>query len=374
MRTWYQTNGGKTSKRFANVKLRGLVAFGPRQSVSSFVHSLGEFKKNDIFLDLKAFHPRASGKSFRSACRDGILIWKVLFGRYDFVILSSGATLFSRPTLLRCIILICRSRGLKTFVIWHNEGGRFQKLKNKLGAKRFETTRNIFRSSHIRHLAVSNMTSREVVENLGITRADCVYNCVRDPGSSVEHTPPDEPPVVLAVAKLNNRKNPADFMRIASLVCRDQPETRFVWLGAESSKQLDEMALDFGIEKNVKFVSFDPDPYKYYLRASVLLLTSTEEAFGLVVAEAMASARTPICYSGTGAAEIVGRFGSVVPQGDIHAAADVIKSIIDCPPHCRINLESRRAYHRMFEPGVYAARLCGLIRDEFEAVASEVSS
>ena len=73
-----------------------------------------------------------------------------------------------------------------------------------------------------------------------------------------------------------------------------------------------------------------------YRRASVLVLPSLSEGFGLVVTEAMAAGLPVVVSDHTGAAELVtdGKDGFVVPAGDVAAIADRLGALEADPDRC----------------------------------------
>jgi glycosyltransferase involved in cell wall biosynthesis len=167
----------------------------------------------------------------------------------------------------------------------------------------------------------------------------------------------------LNVASVSKLKNPKSFIKIAERVCTEHTEAKFIWLGGKASNALSDYIKHVGLERNVEFVDFDPNPYGYMQRASLLLLTSKEEAFGLVLAEAMACSRTTLCFAGTGAAEVAGDTGYVVPQGDVIKACDIILTVLQRSPEERVNRAARERYEQLYSPEAYVRRLEPIIRN-----------
>jgi glycosyltransferase involved in cell wall biosynthesis len=290
------------------------------------------------------------------------IIYKFLFDRHDFVILNSGASLFYRPLLLLGLLRIAGRRKIPTFVLWRNAAGQFQSLRRSIGSYRYGRVANALRARSVLHLAVSECTAGQVAEELGVSGVACVYNCARGPVSP-DGRDPEDPPIVLNVARVSKLKRPAIFVAIAGMVCERYGAARFIWLGGKATAELESQIRNLGLEGNVDFIEFDPDPYAFMQRSSLLLLTSNEEAFGLVLAEAMACARTTLCFASTGAAEVAGDTGYVVPQGDLAKASDIILAVLRKPSQERVNRLARRRYEDMFSPEAYARRFAAIIRE-----------
>lgn len=79
-----------------------------------------------------------------------------------------------------------------------------------------------------------------------------------------------------------------------------------------------------GLQDSVDFVGFVRDPAELLRRASILLATRPDEAFGLSVAEAMA-AGLPVLAAGSGAhPELLGRDGWMFAPGDADDAGELL--------------------------------------------------
>jgi glycosyltransferase involved in cell wall biosynthesis len=351
--------------------LRGLVTYGPRQSLTSFAASKEEFHRDGIEIELAQFcEKRHYFKNIiASLGADFRIISTLLLDRHDFVILNSGASLFYRPLLLLALLRIAGRRKIPTFVLWRNAADQFKSLRGSIGSYRYRRVANAFKAGRVYHLAVSDCTAGQVAEELGVSGVACVYNCARVPASP-DRRDPEDPPIVLNVAAVSKRKRPASFVAIAGAVCKQYSAARFIWLGGKATAELESQIRDLGLERNVDFIEFDPDPYAFMQRSSLLLLTSKEEAFGLVLAEAMACARTTLCFADTGAAEVAGDTGYVVPQGDLAKASDIILSVLRRPSQERVNRAARQRYEDMFSPEAYARRFGSIIRHALKAPRS----
>lgn len=92
----------------------------------------------------------------------------------------------------------------------------------------------------------------------------------------------------------------------------------------------------------------DPTARAVLPLASVLLVTSRSEGFGLAILEAMAAGCLPIAYDVPyGPGEIIqhGRNGMLVADGDLSGFADALRSVLTQPPAVRA-AQRRAARHR----------------------------
>jgi glycosyltransferase involved in cell wall biosynthesis len=84
----------------------------------------------------------------------------------------------------------------------------------------------------------------------------------------------------------------------------------------------------------VALPGFVKNPYKYMKRAAVFVLSSRWEGFGMVLVEAMALG-TPVVSTDcpSGPAEILkgGKWGRLVPVGNVDALAQAILRTLEAP-------------------------------------------
>jgi glycosyltransferase involved in cell wall biosynthesis len=114
-----------------------------------------------------------------------------------------------------------------------------------------------------------------------------------------------------------------------------EPTSTLVVVGeGKEGERLEALTRSLGLSKRVLFVGGQPrEMVAKYLAAADVFLFPTEraEAFGVAVAEAMASA-LPVVASDTGAVrEVIGRPGVnalIVPPGDVDALADAMDGLL----------------------------------------------
>ncbi|MBN1141396.1 MAG: glycosyltransferase [Deltaproteobacteria bacterium] len=136
-----------------------------------------------------------------------------------------------------------------------------------------------------------------------------------------------EIPVILGVGRLNEQKDFPTLLKAFAMM-RNRFPARLVILGeGEERPNLESLSRELGIDKEIQFLGFDINPFKYMAQAAVFVLSSRNEGMPGVLIQAMAVG-TPVvatdCRSGP--AEILenGKYGMLVPVGDMEAMAEAI--------------------------------------------------
>jgi glycosyltransferase involved in cell wall biosynthesis len=159
---------------------------------------------------------------------------------------------------------------------------------------------------------------------------------------------PGMPPVVLGIGRLHPQKDFPTLLRAFARL-RAERDARLVILGEDArhgvQHDLLSLAAELGISREVDLPGFATNPFAYMSRAGVFVLSSRNEGFPNVLAEAMAcgcpvvSTRCP-----HGPDEILngGRYGPLVAVGDDKALAQAIAVTLDRRPD-RDSLRGRAA-------------------------------
>lgn len=104
---------------------------------------------------------------------------------------------------------------------------------------------------------------------------------------------------------------------------------------AEYAVALQALATELGVAHDVEMPGFAHNPFAFMSRAAVFVLSSRYEGLGNVLIEALACG-TPVVSTAcpSGPAEVLdnGRFGPLVPVGDVAALARAIEDVLDDPP------------------------------------------
>lgn len=134
--------------------------------------------------------------------------------------------------------------------------------------------------------------------------------------------------VVLNVGRLHPQKNHKILIDAFAKVIRKIPGAKLLILGegAEESFLLERIK-SLGLQENVSLVPFQENPFPYYRESDLFVLTSDWEGFGNILVEALACG-TPVistdCPGGPRSILADGKFGVLLPLGDVDRLADAI--------------------------------------------------
>jgi len=145
---------------------------------------------------------------------------------------------------------------------------------------------------------------------------------------------PGEPPIILGAGELCERKDFGTLIKAFARV-HENRRCRLIILGKGSQKEaLTALAHALGVGNDVDLAGFKIDPYSYMAHASLFVFTSRWEGLGFVLIEALAVG-TPVvstdCPSGPREILADGRYGPLVPVGDVIALTQAIKKTLDHP-------------------------------------------
>jgi glycosyltransferase involved in cell wall biosynthesis len=95
-------------------------------------------------------------------------------------------------------------------------------------------------------------------------------------------------PIILSVGRLSNEKG-FDYLLKAFSMLNQNFDARLVILGeGKEGINLKRLSSNLGIDRKVFFLGYKENPYKYMKRATIFVLPSLYEGFGIVIVEAMA--------------------------------------------------------------------------------------
>lgn len=141
-------------------------------------------------------------------------------------------------------------------------------------------------------------------------------------------------PVVLGIGRLRPQKDFSTLLRAFAQV-RKQKKARLMILGEGNLRsELEILAVELGIDKDVAFPGLVDNPFAYLARAAVFVLSSRWEGLPGVLIQALACGCPVVstdCPSGP--AEILenGKYGKLVPVQDTEAMAQAILTTIETP-------------------------------------------
>ena len=173
--------------------------------------------------------------------------------------------------------------------------------------------------------------------------------------------PPPATPTLVTVANLIERKRVADVIRAVALLAGEWPELRHVIVGDGPERAaLEALATSLGVADRVAFLGrLAPDEaVATARRASLFVLPSTDEAFGVAYVEAMAAGVPAIgCRGEDGPEEIAAAGGGIelVAPRDPSALASSLRALLSDPTR----LERLRAEARETVLGSFTWERCG---------------
>ncbi len=201
---------------------------------------------------------------------------------------------------------------------------------------------------------------------LDLDKVRVVHNALTPPGPTA--TDGRTTPTVLFLGRLTPQKAPERFLEVAARVAEELPEARFVLAGDGVLRgHLEERAVELGLAERTSFPGFLAGPAlrALFSEASVLVVPSESEPFGMVVLEAMAHGVPVVMPSDCGAAETV-QSALKVDSRDVELLADRTLAVLRRPALARdlavsareevARLTWTRAAERMLQ--VYS-ELCG---------------
>jgi len=193
-------------------------------------------------------------------------------------------------------------------------------------------------------------------------------------------------PLVGFVARLDPWKGADVFVRAAAAVASRYPNARFLVCGGELpgygayAASVKELARSLGLGDRIAFTGWTyrlDDIPEVMAAVDVLVHTSVRpEPFGLVLVEAMATAKPVVAAADGGVPEVVeaGVTGLLVPPGDSEGVADAIVSLLThSSMAAAMGWAGRQRAERLFEVGGYARRIEGLY-DEVLSSAAKVAA
>lgn len=138
-------------------------------------------------------------------------------------------------------------------------------------------------------------------------------------------------PIVISAGRLTDQKG-FDLLIEAFTTVRSKMNVRLVLLGdGECEASLRQLVAERGLASDIYFAGWQSNPYAFFSRADLFVLSSRYEGFGNVIVEAM-TCGLPIVSTDCpgGPAEILknGECGLLVPPNNIEILADAILRIL----------------------------------------------
>ncbi|WP_026691456.1 glycosyltransferase [Alteribacter aurantiacus] len=138
--------------------------------------------------------------------------------------------------------------------------------------------------------------------------------------------------VIITAGRLVEQKDQATLFKAFKEVAKKIPSKLVILGEGPLEKSLKELARDLGVEGNVHFIGFQSNPYLFFSKADIFVLSSKHEGFSHVIAEALACG-TPVvstnCKSGPEEVLDHGAYGYLCNVGDATTMASHIEEVLN---------------------------------------------
>jgi len=154
-------------------------------------------------------------------------------------------------------------------------------------------------------------------------------------------------PIILSAARLERHKGFLPLLQAFSEL-RATHDVRLAILGQGSMREQLEAEIErLGLKEHATLLGFAHNPFAYMSKADVFVLASEFEGLPNVLVQAMAFG-TPIvatdCKSGPAEILCGGRYGTLVPVGDVQALARGLGEALGQPRHLEAMAHARSVY------------------------------
>lgn len=144
-------------------------------------------------------------------------------------------------------------------------------------------------------------------------------------------------PVILSIGRLSAEKDFATLIRAFALLRRSH-EARLLILGEGGQRgALEALVAELGLTGDeVRMPGFMRNPHRYLARCDLFVLSSRTEGLPGALVEAIACGAPVVstdCPSGPDEILEGGRWGRLVPVGDVAALAQAMAEVLDTPRH-----------------------------------------
>ncbi len=130
------------------------------------------------------------------------------------------------------------------------------------------------------------------------------------------------------IARLSKNKDHHNLIKAFSLIKPYCPHAKLIILGdGELEMDLATLVASYGLTDSVSFTGFVKDAFRYMKAFDCFVLSSSQEAFGRVLLEAMIAKLPIIATRVHGIPEVLGDVGSLVKARDPHHFAETMKHV-----------------------------------------------
>ena len=190
-------------------------------------------------------------------------------------------------------------------------------------------------------VAVSRGVADDLAQVTSIPRQriQVIYNPVVTPElrtkaqANLDHPwfAPGQPPVLLGTGRLTVEKDFPTLIQAFAQVRRNRPARLLILGEGHQRPALEALVRQLDLEGEVGLPGFVENPYPYMSRASLFVLSSRYEALPTVLIEALYCGAPLVatdCPGGTREILADGRYGQLVPVGDVAALAQAIETTL----------------------------------------------
>lgn len=231
--------------------------------------------------------------------------------------------------------------GSKLIVVEHNH----MSSVSKRGKNRVENLRPLWAKLFYRYaskiVAVSEDVATDLAELSGINRGKIrvVYNPVFDNKIfKLQDIPIKHPwfldtssPIVLGVGRLSAQKDFSSLILAIAEVNKIKPVRLLILGEGEEREKLEALVQMLALDQKVALPGYVENPFAYMKNADLFVLSSAWEGLPSVLIEAMACGTAVLstdCPAGPREILEDGKYGNLVPVGDVHAlAAGILESL-----------------------------------------------
>jgi glycosyltransferase involved in cell wall biosynthesis len=300
------------------------------------VRSVPEIEIHSVDLGREA-RGRSRGDKLRSLLSAikavaGLIKLTVLIRRNDIAIVHTT----DRPRDAFCCVLLSRITRARSVVHLHVGYADWMSRMRKWSIRHADAVIAI--SDFVKQTVVASGHSESkvhpVLNGIDVRK----WNQSRDRSTCrQDYNIPSQSPVILTVCRLFPSKGPGHLIAVLPELVREWPDLRLVIVGGQAEPgyqaQLERLARDAGVERNVIFTGWCPDIEGLMALADVFAMPSLGEPFGLVYLEAMAMSLPVVALASGGTPEVVehGTTGLLSLPGDDALLTEHLRCLLRSP-------------------------------------------
>jgi glycosyltransferase involved in cell wall biosynthesis len=182
--------------------------------------------------------------------------------------------------------------------------------------------------------AAQTMSSRGVPRRKLFVVRNCVVGSARRTGMAGRTRKDLAQPAIVTVAGMNKRKNIDGLIAAFDAIATEFLDAHLYLVGAGADQPLFETQASRSCASDrINFEGFQKDPKPYLESASIFVLASRRESFGLVLHEAREAGAAVVASNVDGIAEALdyGRAGILVPPGDTSSLSNALRLLLSNP-------------------------------------------